>query len=63
MHGIPSDRESPTPLFVSGWFPVPGGVPDALREGLYACLDCALVTYVWKATWQGLDSVPFFSSW
>ena len=38
-------------------------VPPPVRDGLYACLDCVLVTYVWKSTWRGLDSLPYLSTW
>jgi hypothetical protein len=39
-----------------------GALPDLARDLLYACLDCVLVTYVWKATWLGVDSIPFLSN-
>ena len=38
-------------------------VPALARDTLYGCLDCVLVTYVWKATWRGLDSLPYLSTW
>ena len=38
-------------------------VPALARDTLYACLDCVLVTYVWKATWRGIDSLPYLSTW
>ena len=38
-------------------------VPVLLRDVLFASLDCVLVTYVWKATWRGVDSLPFLSAW
>ena len=38
-------------------------IPEFARDALHACLDCMLVTYVWKATWRGLDSLPYLSSW
>jgi hypothetical protein len=40
-----------------------GAVPHLARDLLYACLDCILVTYVWKSTWRGLDSLPYLSTW
>ena len=38
-------------------------VPEFARDALHACLDCILVTFVWKSTWRGLDSLPYLSAW